>query len=479
MTALRPTTDDKRAHDKRVQSHRASHTPPHHPSRSLPRLTMVGAVAAAVAAPLIAAPAQAHSGASASTASTASTASSFVAAGAPVAALPAAPSRDELPLGDKGLPEKRTVTAVAPGVVRHYIERGETTATPARIDRTTTGPWRVNAITIDPKRSNLKLRTTYGPTLMAPETTSALSAYAGARVAMNASFFNINAPAGLRGDPVGLAVSAGTVTSEQTGTGAEHNVLIDADRGRLRMGQFTWRGYVEDRKTGKRRTLAGVNRTPRVPAACTGENPDAAACAGTKGELVRFSPRYAAATPGGPGAEAVFGPDGCLVRVSSTRGTRLSSAQFSIQGTGDRAAQILREAPGSCVRFDEGVYTSSGEKLGLNKDTYGVTGRYRLVRDGKVISNTGTAQLSGRHPRSIIGRKADGRIMLVTIDGRRTTSVGASLVEAARVARSLGMVDAVNLDGGGSTTMVINNRVINTVSGSAQRAVGDALVLSR
>jgi exopolysaccharide biosynthesis protein len=66
--------------------------------------------------------------------------------------------------------------------------------------------------------------------------------------------------------------------------------------------------------------------------------------------------------------------------------------------------------------------------------------------------------------------------VIATIDGRRTTSVGATMVEAARVAQALGMQDSINLDGGGSTTMVVNGALANVPSGSAERAVGDALV---
>jgi exopolysaccharide biosynthesis protein len=79
------------------------------------------------------------------------------------------------------------------------------------------------------------------------------------------------------------------------------------------------------------------------------------------------------------------------------------------------------------------------------------------------------------------GVDAQGRTLLVTADGRQTTSLGLSIKEAADVARSLGMVDAINLDGGGSTTMVTGGQVINSPSDAAgQRPVGDAvLVLPR
>lgn len=77
-----------------------------------------------------------------------------------------------------------------------------------------------------------------------------------------------------------------------------------------------------------------------------------------------------------------------------------------------------------------------------------------------------------------MGRTADGRVALVTIDGRRTTSVGTTLIETAKIARSLGLVEAINLDGGGSTTLVIDRKVANTVSGSRQRLVSDGIILS-
>ena len=79
-------------------------------------------------------------------------------------------------------------------------------------------------------------------------------------------------------------------------------------------------------------------------------------------------------------------------------------------------------------------------------------------RDGMVRTNDSNSFFYGwvhkRNPRTIAGVDAQGRTRLVTADGRQTTSLGLSIKEAADVARSLGMVNAMNLDGGGSTTMV-------------------------
>ena len=61
-----------------------------------------------------------------------------------------------------------------------------------------------------------------------------------------------------------------------------------------------------------------------------------------------------------------------------------------------------------------------------------------------------------RNPRTFAGVDGQGRTVLVTVDGRTTDDLGLSIPETADVARSLGMVDAINLDGGGSTTMVVD-----------------------
>lgn len=86
-----------------------------------------------------------------------------------------------------------------------------------------------------------------------------------------------------------------------------------------------------------------------------------------------------------------------------------------------------------------------------------------------------------RNPRTIAGVDPYGRTILATADGRSTLSLGLSIAESAAVAQALGMTDAVNLDGGGSTTMVVDGQIVNSPSDAAgERPVGDAvLVLPR
>jgi hypothetical protein len=84
-----------------------------------------------------------------------------------------------------------------------------------------------------------------------------------------------------------------------------------------------------------------------------------------------------------------------------------------------------------------------------------------------------------RHPRTVIGRDGDGWIWLVAIDGRRPGhSVGATFADLVVITARLGLVDAVNLDGGGSTTMVVQGVVVNRPSDvTGPRPVSDAILV--
>jgi exopolysaccharide biosynthesis protein len=84
-----------------------------------------------------------------------------------------------------------------------------------------------------------------------------------------------------------------------------------------------------------------------------------------------------------------------------------------------------------------------------------------------------------RHPRSLVGFDADtSHLYLVAIDGRSTASVGMTLAEAAGFLYSLGVTTALNLDGGGSTTLVIDGKVVNVPSDpTGERTVGNALLI--
>ena len=86
-----------------------------------------------------------------------------------------------------------------------------------------------------------------------------------------------------------------------------------------------------------------------------------------------------------------------------------------------------------------------------------------------------------RHPRTAAGLSRDGAtLILLVVDGRSARSVGMTLVELAATMRRLGAWEALNFDGGGSSTMVVDGIVVNTPSdATGERAVGNALLVVR
>jgi exopolysaccharide biosynthesis protein len=136
----------------------------------------------------------------------------------------------------------------------------------------------------------------------------------------------------------------------------------------------------------------------------------------------------------------------------------------------DEATMLLALAPGTPMEFR---WTSGWDQV---FDMVG--GIPMLVRDGKVVVQPCSSSFCRRNPRTAIGWTASGDVLLVVIDGRRHRwSVGASLLEMARVMRDHGAVQALNLDGGGSSTMVVRGDVINRPSDGHERRISNAVVI--
>jgi len=107
-----------------------------------------------------------------------------------------------------------------------------------------------------------------------------------------------------------------------------------------------------------------------------------------------------------------------------------------------------------------------------------VGGNMILVWDGEVVDNSGCGSFCDRNPRTAAGLTADGNtLILAVVDGRSTASVGATLNELADLMHEMGAWQALNLDGGGSSTMFISaaGGVVNTPSDGSERVVANHL----
>lgn len=115
-----------------------------------------------------------------------------------------------------------------------------------------------------------------------------------------------------------------------------------------------------------------------------------------------------------------------------------------------------------------------------------VGGVPRLIRDGKNVvaqayqqEGASSSFTYNRHPRTAVGFSKDStKIYFVTVDGRQAKSVGMTLDELANFMLTLGVWQAVNLDGGGSTTMVVRGKVVNSPSDTVgERSVSNAVLI--
>jgi hypothetical protein len=112
-----------------------------------------------------------------------------------------------------------------------------------------------------------------------------------------------------------------------------------------------------------------------------------------------------------------------------------------------------------------------------------IAGSHIIVQGGKDVAPTGKGFPQGPHPRTAVGI-ADGgkRLVLVVVDGRnKQKAVGMSLTQLAKVMLDLGCESALNLDGGGSTAMVLRDpktgeqKVLNNPSDGRERSVANVL----
>ncbi|GAA1430028.1 hypothetical protein GCM10009616_13530 [Microlunatus lacustris] len=433
-------------------------------------------------------------------------AAGLVVAGA-AAPTPARAMAFSLPLGDADLTEVRSVQPLARGVElvrivrgvvpttlaipslvtpRAPVERGTvlpdsvtssgtpTDAVSSALTATTTrGPWRVSILSVDPRIAGGHLRATYGPDLSQVETTSELVRQSGALAGVNASFFTFDKSPQYPGEPVGLGIYRGAVLSEPAAVRPEVDFVLDARTSRVLVGRLTWTGSMKNRTTDVTLRLDHLNHPPVVPASCT-KIVDPTTCTAS-GDVVHVDRRFGP-TPKGRGVEVVLDRSGCLVRLSKTRGTVLASGQSAVQATGRQTLKLLALVKKGCLSRRVTLLDEKKKAVKLTSSTFGVAGRYRLTERGRVVVPRSSGSFFSRHPRTIAGQTSDGKILLVTIDGRQAGSVGATLSEAAAVAQALDLTDSVNLDGGGSTAMVAGGMLVNQPSGGIERRVGDALV---
>lgn len=210
-----------------------------------------------------------------------------------------------------------------------------------------------------------------------------------------------------------------------------------------------------------------------------------------RGKLMLYTPAYHADTDTAPtGTEWVL--DGRPLRVMQMRPgagrTKIprSGAVLSFGGTTLPPAltALTEDVTVTLTTVWRSVRGLPAATLDTARDIVGGAGLLR--HDGAPVSDWKAEALNpdtftaARHPRTMIGVDVQGRTWLVTVDGRLPNySIGMTFADLQRLAARLELTDALNLDGGGSTTMVVGGAVVNKPSDpGGARPVSDALIVT-
>ena len=343
------------------------------------------------------------------------------------------------------------------------IEYGQTTTGFASKDELT-GPWFINVIRIDLRRARLKLVHALDEGV-GLETVSSLAARYRAPAATNGGYFRTTGT--YRGDSIGLLVLDRELISEPYNERAEFGLIDAGDKTEVVFGHLKFSGEISIGSV--KHSVQGLNRPL---------SPD---------DLVVFTPKFHRTTLTNPeGIEVVVRQDR-VVSVGDLKGSsQIPSDGYVISAVGQSREWLKTHVrKGSKVTFSWHLNPTESEGSRDWMRAYSMLGGGpQLIKSGKIaITDTQEKMAAGfatdRHPRTAIAKLESGKLLLVTVDGRQPgISTGMSLDMLARLLLEFGAAEAINLDGGGSTTMVIHNKIVNRPSDqTGERPVSDAILV--
>ena len=178
------------------------------------------------------------------------------------------------------------------------------------------------------------------------------------------------------------------------------------------------------------------------------------------------------------------GPRPAQDRIGITQPHQVHTVVCKNRKLWSKGGKVVAAPMASTRAFEITPSLEVGEEVNLGwslgwPDVYEtIGGNPTLVRNGEILVENQNTAFHARHPRTGVGTTPDGRVLFVTVDGRQPGySIGMRLVRFARLFKQLGADFAMNLDGGGSTTMVIDGNVVNRPSDGSERPVSSALLL--
>jgi hypothetical protein len=344
------------------------------------------------------------------------------------------------------------------GIEHLQLARGQQSADEA------TGPVIINLLRVDLRKAEIRVVHALDEAI-GLETTSSMAARYQSVAAINAGFFNTTGT--YRGDAASVLMVNGKLLSEPSMNRVAVGFIKQPGQTELIFGHLKFSGTLTSPHGNYK--IDGINR-PR----------------GTN-ELVIFTPEFHRTTLTTPeGLEIIVQRDRILAIKDRQGSLAVPQNGYVISASGtarDWALQNLRIGH-RVQRLTELIAVEKELANKWRQAAYIIGGVPQLIKGGRIeitheLENIRANFVTDRHPRTAIARLQDGRILLVTVDGRQKGySIGMALRQLAELLLEFGAEDAINLDGGGSTTMVIDGKLVNKPSDAGgERAVSDAILI--
>lgn len=329
-------------------------------------------------------------------------------------------------------------------------------------------PVKINLLRIDLTKARLDVKMAID-TVIGTETTSSIAKRHGAIAAINAGFFRLDTSI-FAGEPANFLMIDGNILSE----GSNDRITLGIKNWPHKSETFFFRPKVdlEIEIAKKKFVINGINREVKT------------------NELIMFTEEFSLTTLSGRDCLELVISGTRITAISASGSAKIPKNGYVLTACGDKFQDLRSIARiGRKIRIlqkEEFVSVSHEPDLPIIQQLEdAVAGVSQLVKNGKIDitweqEKASKAFAVNRHPRTAVAKLKDGKFLMVTVDGRQPgVSVGMSLQELAEYLLSIGAVDAINLDGGGSTTMVLDGKVVNKTSDTnGERKVGDAIIVT-
>lgn len=336
-------------------------------------------------------------------------------------------------------------TEMKPGIVRHYI-------------RTVTegGPVVANALEIDLNNENIDVKVGLPDEkkIKAKDTLSNIVKQYMAFAGINANYFDVKV-----GNPLGTLITDGTWLTgpvyDRVALGIDENKQIYIDQIMLVGVATVYRGF--RKKTFAMFDIDGLN----IPVSLY-----------KKIGLFTQNWDEKLVLPEGKTAQII--KRGCIRKIVENLVT-IPGDGYALVSNENYVLNFLKKR--DCIKIDWETNPDWSDV------TEAVSGGPYLIKNGDIFidekaQNFKFAKKDTYAPRSAAGIGKDGKLYLVAVDGRLNGySTGVTLGQLAELLKKLDLRDAINLDGGGSTTLVVDGKIINKLSDHHERKISNGLLI--